>query len=483
MAESEREEIAKELSDAYAERSEMVSERDAAKRDAARRIQNYQEILRSGPKDIDELVDVVNNLSYRDVRRTELGQKYGRGWISSVRAFLAGEFDVGIGENDEVRRGGWNRVVEVGRRALMTVFNRRTAAATGTAAVLGVLTGGFGAAAFGAAAFGVIFGSVAGRGTAEAIATICGRETGAREDILRAERQRWYELKNMAQELANTEDQDRKAEIMKQMTDLYFRQGESALLEKIQLAEDRLLTQQEALNKSRARWQLAGEIVGLGSGVAYSFLTGHFAAIDIDLWNKVKGQTIAHEVIKLNGQWHFIYHQSEVAAGLAGEAGKQVVAQGAQAAHLLGEPAWKIAAATIVERGVPVLMSAWAASVFGSRAEKRTVSEDKEYQSQMTRVQKRIVEEKIPKPKTPEEKIEDLKKFAEEQEKIYPEVGQIWESATEGRPSKYRIREIQGSLAVIEPAVNIQSLPEELRGIEKLVVPIRKILETDTLVG
>ena len=393
-----------EMTEAQAERSRMVTEREALRR------QHYQEILESGPRDVEELIRVVGAASFQDLRQHEIAQKYGEGRLGQIRAYLAGEFDVGIGRDDAIRRSNWNKCAEVGRRVLTSVFNRRTLAATGAAVILGVLTGGVGAAAG-----GIIFGSMAGRGVAEALAVVYGKETKARREILEAEKECWYELRRLSQELIQTQDLERRAEIVRQITALYFRQGEAVVLQKIQLAEEGLREIQVNLDKLRRRCQIAGEITGLGAGVAYSFLSGNFAAIDIDLWNKIKGQNIAHKVVRIDGVWHFVYNTAEKTTGVSGGA----------LTHVLGEPAWKIAAATIVERGVPVLASAGLGALLGKKVEARSAEKTKkeaELRKKKIELQQRQIEETIP----PAFDIARLQQRARELNQPMPQVGDIW---------------------------------------------------------
>lgn len=357
------------------ERREFVRE---MKKETGKEI---EEILERGPKDIEELVYLVNRLSFKEVHNLEIVQKYGKGLIGKIRTFLAGESDFSIDKDDQIRRNAWNALAEGGRKVLMTIFNRRVVAATGMAALLGILTGGVGWAAG-----GVIFGSMAGRATAEAISAITGKERGAREEILKAEKARWYELKKLAEELSKTEDVQKKSELMTQITDLYYRQGENVVLKQLCLAQEKFENERVALNKLRSRLQLLGEVVGLGAGVAQGFLTGRFAAIDIDLWRKIPGQSIMHEVAKVGNTWHFVWN----------EAGKY-------GTHLLGEPAWKIGVATVVERGIPVLLSAWSAFVFGRRYEERGRKAEREYLTEKAKLEREKVIGTIPKPPSKDE--------------------------------------------------------------------------------
>jgi hypothetical protein len=364
-------------------------------------------------KNIDELVDRINEASFKDLKQYELQEKYGKGPIAKIKAFLSGEYDFGIDEKDQIRRNGWNKAAEAGRKVLSTIFNRRVVAATAMAAALGVITGGVGAAAG-----GVVFGSIAGRGFAEAYAAIRGKENGAREGVLKAERARWGQLKEWAERVKNPDvDPQEKFDLMHRITDLYYKQGESYTLRNLQSAEEKFVNEKKYWDKLRGRAQTIGEFLGLGAGVAHGFLTGRFASIDIDLWNKIKGQSIMHEVVRTDGVWRFAYTASERAAGMGGGA----------LTHVLGEPAWKIAAATIAERGLPVLIASWLASIRG----KKRPEEAGTGATEAERIKGTAEKYRPPQPPTPEE-IEQTNK---EKAQVYidklgagklPEAGQIW---------------------------------------------------------
>jgi len=350
-----------------------------------------RKILEQGPENIDEILEVVNELDYKDFRYLELAKKYGEGTLGKLKAFLAGESDFGIDQNDEIRRNGWNACAEAGRKVLYTVFNRRTIAATGAAAVLGILTGGVGAAAG-----GVIFGSMVSRGVAEAFSAITGKERGARRDVLIRERGRWYELKELAGKLQEEKDVQERTNLMIQITDLYFKQGENRVLQLLRVANEKFESEKQGLNKFRNRLQTIGEIVGLGVGIAHSYLAGRFASIDIDLWHKVKGQSLMHEVVKINDTWHFVYNSAQEAVS-AHQSGAAM----SGFAHVLGEPAWKIGVATFAERGLPVLLSAFGAAVYGGRYERQTTEKEAEYQAKIEKIQREMVLESLSKSSEP----------------------------------------------------------------------------------
>src|SRR3989338_1160995 len=73
-----------------------------------RRVGMYQEVLETEPKNIEELINLVNIASYQEVAEQERTRKYGKGLIGSFKQFLAGEQDFNINEQGEIQRDGWN---------------------------------------------------------------------------------------------------------------------------------------------------------------------------------------------------------------------------------------------------------------------------------------------------------------------------------------------------------------------------------------
>ena len=387
-----------------------------------RRMSNPAEILKTGPRDAEELIGVIESLSYDELRKYQLEKKSG------IKNFLGGEFDTRL---DEEGQAHWNVLAEAGRKVLYSVFNRRTIAATGTAAVLGLLTGGVGWAAG-----GVIFGSMTGRAISESISFINGKERGAREEVMRAEKEQWQELKKLAVEYNQATGVQEKADLMTQITEIYYRQGETSVIERLKLAEEAKKNEAEALNKSRRRWQTVGELLGGAAGVAHGFLTGRFAAIDIDLWNKIDGQAIAQEVIKVNNVWHFAYSPDQWNTWLGG--GQAVSsATGQILSHALGEPTWKIAAATAAERIAPVFLAALSAGVFGGKAEERNKARQEEYQERKLAAEKGSVKESIPQPMTEEKLKTSYEKMSLKLQKGgLPEAGELWVLPDPSDPKK-----------------------------------------------
>lgn len=365
----------------------------------------FEEIYANPPKSPEELVDRVHQASFSQERRYQIEQKYGAGYFGKLKAFFAGEYDFSIGESDEIQRTKWNQVSESGRRVLMTLFNRRTIGATGGALILGALTGGVGAIPA-----GVILGSAAGRGLAEAYGAVY--EGRHRFQVLQAEKARWSELKNLANQSSETpaDDADKKFELLSKITNIYYKQGEDEVTKDLVKTEEKFATAQEKLNKVRARAQLAGEILGAGAGVAAGFLHGRFAAIDIDLWNKVPGQQIAHEIIRTENGWQFAYGQAKglLTAGL--EPGK---ALSQQALHALSEPLWKIGLAAFAERGASVIATAWLASLGAQIGEKKIKAGLRaRYQEEQVEEREKV-ERKLAKPEvwTPEKLAKKAEKL------------------------------------------------------------------------
>lgn len=443
------------------------------------RIKQYKEVLAGEPESAEELITALQQATFEDLKRAEREKKYGIGVIGSAKAWLAGESDIIIKDNDieEV-----NRVASLGRKALATFLNKKNIAAAGATIGIGILTGGVGFAAT-----GVIAGSSIGRLTAEALTY--GKEMGARKEVLLAEKEQWYELKRLAIEYSKSESTEDKTNIANQIVDIYHEQGESTIVKQLRGRKTDLGKIRESQDKLRHRLQIAGGIIGGGAGVANEVLSGKIGGvIDIDLWNKVDGQNLAHEVIKVDGEWHFLYTETEKLAGMGG---------GAES-HVLGDPIWlgsnqaDVALATTVQRSVPVLAAAWVGSIFADKTEDaiarkkdlNRINRNKEIADKLSaeapaqRPEARKesdISEPSPEEEEDEENIRDL---FEESKNPFPEVGQIWfkELSEEERERKgenglnvgfFRIENIdldndQVTIANIDPELLIMDEQEEV---------------------
>jgi hypothetical protein len=409
--------------EARREKESLKKEIDSKNR-ALDRVDNYQEILAGEPESAEDLITALELASFEDLRNARREQKYGKGVIGTVKAFLAGESDITKVEDGEIKEV--NKAAIIGRKALMTLLNKKNIAGAGAVIGLGALTGGIGWASY-----GVILGSTFGRAAAEGLSH--KKELDARKDVFIAEKKQWLELSKKAKEYGDTDDIKKKTKLANEIVEMYYERGEEEVVENLRSAKTKLGETRVSQDKLRSRLQIVGGIIGGGAGVAGEVLSGRVGgAIDLDLWNRIEGQDIAHEVVKKDDQWHFLYTEAEKAAGMGGGVDS----------HILGDPIWlssnqaDIAVATAVQKSAPVLAAAWGGSAlvngienyFAKRKALKKINRNEE-------VINRISPEKIsaegnftsnPSSEKEEEEEKDLSSIFKENNKPYPKVGQYW---------------------------------------------------------
>lgn len=270
------------------------------------------------PQTAAEVIHQVESTSWEDIRERRIEEKHGQGFIGRVKAWLAGEHDVAVDEEGDVRRNLWS---ELTRRGARTIFNRRTLAGGAMLATVGFLTGGWGLPA--AYAF---LGGVAGRGIGEAWSAFKGKERKLREDLLRHERNQWYDMKRLSVEYNATVDPAVRADRLTQLVGRFYDASNDAISSRkrelgVELEQE--LTKQEKLRKNL---ELGGYLAGLGGGLLAAkalaaqggLEAGHraFGGVDTDLSgpkslfgmeDPTGLQHKLHDVYQMNGEWHFAY--------------------------------------------------------------------------------------------------------------------------------------------------------------------------------
>lgn len=355
------------------------------------RLNQLDKVLEAGPRNPQELVDLVNSLSYQELRQLEQDRKYGQGKIGKFKAWLSGEFDFKLDEKGQLAHQALN---EAGRKAISTIFNKRTIASAAAFTAMGIITGGVGWASG-----GVLLGSVAGRFSAEALDFAKGTTREARRELLLAEQERWGILRAKADRFNSLRESDpvEANKFLSEIADIYYRQGEASVIKQISLAEKQQNFDQKLANHQKwcNRLQTIGELVGGVAGLAYSVNAGHVEKIDTDLWNGIKDQSTFHEVAKQGGVWNFLYTRAGEATA-AQAMGATVSQGGAFGMHALGASnAFGIVSAAILERQVPVLAASLLAWQFEGGSAKAKQAE-KNRQGQIKQNQYRELGKQIP---------------------------------------------------------------------------------------
>jgi len=299
-------------------------QQDMAESKAPEKIKNFERIPNS-PEELREFVESMDAVQWRE---RKIQEKYGAGRLGKFKAFLAGERDFTMDTEGQMRRTSWNKLCEVGRRTLTTVFNRRVATAAGITAAAAVLSGGMLLPAAAA-----VFGSVAGRGAVEAWRAINGKEGRLRERIARVQYRQWEKMHQEA--LDSQKEGISEVEKNQKITEIinsFYQPTEGVAELESELASD------EKKWARRKNWGMfLGGIAGGIFGAGLAHLGKEMMRMDID------GNGVSHLVEKVNGSWHYVFNNSGEAA-LSHQLGAKVVTDAfGRSAHALGESSAAVA--------------------------------------------------------------------------------------------------------------------------------------------
>ena len=382
------------------------------------------------PQTPEELVHLMEVVSAEQFRELKLNEKHGTGRIAALRKFLAGERDFDLSPDGRTRQNAWR---ELARKALVTVFNRKTALAAGTLGVIGILTGGVGLPAAGA-----LFGAIAGRGAAEAWESIRGEERGLREEIAQAHYDQWCELRTLALRAQDeTLSEQERAEARRSIVEGFYQTSTPVQEREAEMQEVR-----QRWDRRRGILSSIGAVAGLGAGIWAGFQGLSHLATRLDL----DGDGIYHNVHRINGVWHYAFNNGELAAArdfaqIHGYPFHDV----AGTYHLVGPDAARIPA-EIVKNLLPeagrvagVFAALGLGGIWARRAERGRAEDEEREQARRERRRTESRErllgqvpeveasagetaEATEQPTIPQQYLE----LAQEEEKSLPEVGKIW---------------------------------------------------------
>jgi len=277
--------------------------------------------LERTPNSPQELQQFIENMDAVQWRERQLQEKYSKGWQGKWKRFKSGEYDFTMDAEGQVQHTGLNRIAEVGRKTLATLFNRKMAIATATTVAVGVFSGGIMLPAATA-----LFGTAAGRGFVEGWRSIGGRERGLREEVARSQYQKWTELHEIAMDSGRdgiTEEE--RNQNYTHLIDAFYDSS------RVHEAETELGKDEKKWEKRRNWGMFIGGVAGgvLGAGMAN--LGKEMMRMDID------GNKTRHLVERVNGAWHYVYN-TEKGAEYAQKLGAKVVLDSlGQQTHALGE--------------------------------------------------------------------------------------------------------------------------------------------------
>jgi len=413
------------------DREQLEADQRQVERESGRFLSRERQERLARPRTPEDLVHFMSVVTAEQFRELKLNERHGAGRIAALRKFLAGERDFDLTEDGQIRSRGWR---ELARKALITVFNRKTALAAGTLGVIGILTGGVGLPAAGA-----LFGAIAGRGAAEAWESIRGEERGLRAEIAQAHYDQWAQLRQLAirAQDESLSDEER-GEALRNLIE-GFHQTSQGVRER----EEEIKEVQARWNKRRGMFSSIGAVAGFGLGFWAGFqgLSQMATRLDLD------GNGIYHSVEKINGIWHFAYNSSGEAMA-AQQAGARVFEQAGQFYHAVGPDAARIPA-EIVKNLLPEagrvagVFAALGLGGFWTRRAEAGRAEDEEREEarrqRRTRESRERLMAQVPspaetsaggtpeptseEPTIPQQYVELARKAGKE---ILPQVGQIW---------------------------------------------------------
>ncbi len=415
---------------------------------------NEQAERRNTPE---ELVEQISQMTAVQWRERQIQEKYGNGRLGQLRAFTAGERDFDMDENGQIEQRAWR---ELSRKALTTVFNRRTALATGTLGVIGLFTGGVGLPAAGA-----LFGSMAGRGAVEAWHSLNGRERGLREEIARSQYREWF--RHHEQAISTQEegiDNDTRNQRIGELVDNVHQTNEE-----ITVREGEIIQEQGIWNRRRRIGEFLGGAVGLATGIWSGFteLSKHAMTMDID------GNKVTHLVERVNNAWHYVYNTQQGIADAISRGAHVTKDAAGYAIHALGESTGQVvlhAAQNLAGRVAEV--GGVVAGLYLGRLSERHSEEgaQEQYDQELasrernSREEREFQREQVPGPAGPEPVAQEQLQWQEQfqaREKPVPTVGQVWVIEINGQFGAVMVNSVDfGS-----NQANISRLDEQLRPI------------------
>lgn len=247
----------------------------------------------------EDYVDLVAALSPEQYRLMKIEQEYGSKRFDKFRAYLKGEYDFKIEENGDVKKHAW---YGWSRKALNTVFNRRTALQAGATGVIGIFTGGV---SLGASAF-TFLGSALGRGGVELVSTFWGKEGQTRRELTEEYTKGWKDLRKLGKEIHRSKltEEEKNAKIAS-LVEAYCNFDTTIINKKEELKQVKKET-----DVYREKWSKYGAFAGLGT----SFLAGGLAHLkELVIAHKLNFDTLkaTHDVVIKDGQLAALYNSAE----------------------------------------------------------------------------------------------------------------------------------------------------------------------------
>lgn len=277
-------------------------------------------------KNPEEAVYFLAGATEKEWRAKKLDEIYGKGAIGKFKQFLAGEFDFEIGMDGEIKRSAWNRLAEIGKATLKTLFNRQTVVAAGTLGVIGLLTGGVGLGA----GVATLLGTAVGRGVGEAWSALNGGERKLREEIASRQYDQWAKGREIAMEVVRLRNEGAPQEEINKKTAevIEFMYSPSSEVVKKQME---LTVTKNKHDKIKNTLGMIGGMAGLATHMGLGGLQDMLHHLDIN------GDKIYHNVDMINGKYHYIYNNATEFAQAKAAGVSALNLPGGEHAHVIAE--------------------------------------------------------------------------------------------------------------------------------------------------
>jgi len=241
-------------------------------------------------EEILNIAEVANALRLKDIE-----QRYGAGLLGRFRAFLAGEFDFDILPEGETRK---NALKTLARKAVVSIFNRRTLLGGAVLAGVGIFTGGIGSIALYSMAGGVL-----GNTLAETLESVLPKTpTKAREALLKL-----YITSSQAMLQRVKQKEIKNPEDVSQLFGQILNQIQYENQKQIQKHHQRIIDLEKKWNIVKSAFYGLGALAGgaLGSLSEMVSHTQNLSNIQHLGWRDFDGDGFYHYVVKVGDQLYY----------------------------------------------------------------------------------------------------------------------------------------------------------------------------------
>lgn len=274
---------------ARALRSEGINAREE-QRGLSRSIESH---LTRQPKDVHEMISMIEQLDEKQWRERKLKEKYGEGTIGKIKQFLAGENTITYDRRGEVK---YNWLNDFLRRGASIITDRRIIAGALSLAVVGILTGGVGAVALGG-----LYGALGGRAIGEAYEAIVGKEKKLRMLIAQRQYEHWQDLRTMAQELRSSQTDEERIKRLNKIIDEFYNTSAD-----ITNAETSIAKEKQNMDKIKGILTIAGGAIGVGSALYGEWIKTSQEGVKLVQMYDFDKNGAWHSIARENGK--YIYH-------------------------------------------------------------------------------------------------------------------------------------------------------------------------------